>query len=54
MGFSLFSLVYMTKAISLVEIVIPTPRVVLEEIQGGTDGTTSERRLMDLEGLEEE
>ena len=53
-GFSLFSLVYGTKAISLVEIVIPTPIVVLEEIQGGTDGTTSERRLMDLEGLEEE
>ena len=53
-GFSLFSLVYRTKVVSLVEIVIPTPRVVLEEIQGGTNGTTSERRLMDLEGLEEE
>ena len=31
MGFSPFSLVYGTKAISLVELVVPTPRVVLEE-----------------------
>ena len=53
-GFSPFSLVYGTKAISLVELVIPTPRVVLEEIQEGTDCTNSERRLADLEGLEEE
>ena len=36
------------------ELVIPTPRVVLEEIQEGTDDTNNERRLVDLEGLEEE
>ena len=36
------------------ELVIPTPRVVLEEIQEGTNGTNSERKLADLEGLEEE
>jgi len=36
------------------ELVIPTPRVILEEIQEGTDGTNSERRLADWEGLEEE
>ena len=32
-GFSPFSLVYGTKAISPVELVIPTSRVVLKEIQ---------------------
>ena len=32
MGFSPFSLVYGTEAINLVELIIPTPRVVLEEI----------------------
>nr|XP_023929331.1 uncharacterized protein K02A2.6-like [Quercus suber] len=53
-GFSPISLVYGTEAISLVELVIPTPRVVLEEIQEGTDGTNSERRLADLKGLEGE
>ena len=53
-GFSPFSLIYGTEAISPVELVIPTPRVVLEEIQKGTDGTNSERRLADLEGLEKE
>ena len=52
--FSPFSLVYGTEAINPVELVIPTPRVVLEEIQEGTYGTYSERRLADLEGLEEE
>ena len=36
------------------ELVIPTPRVVLKEIQEGTDDTNSERRLADLEGLKEE
>ena len=53
-GFSLFSLVYGTKAISPMELVIPTPRVVLEEIQEGTNDTNSERRLANLERLEEE
>ena len=53
-GFSPFSLVYGTGAISLMELVIPTPRVVLKEIQEGTDDTNSERRLADLEGLKEE
>ena len=53
-GFSPFSLVYVTEAISPVELVIPTPRVVFEETQEGTDGTNSEKRLADLEGLEEE
>ena len=52
--FSPFSLVYGTKAINPMELVIPTPRVVLEEIQEGTDGTNNERKLADLEGLEEE
>ena len=52
--FSPFSLVYGTEAISSVELVIPMPRVVLEENQKGTDVTNSERRLADLEGLEKE
>ena len=43
-GFSPFSLVYGTKAINPVELVIPTPRVVLEESQEGTDDTNNERR----------
>ena len=30
-GFSPFSLVYGTEAINLVELVVPTPRIVLEE-----------------------
>ena len=42
-GFSPFSLIYGTKAINLVELVILTPRVVLEEIQEVTDGTNNER-----------
>ena len=54
MRFSPFSLVYGTEAISPVELIIPTPRVMLEEIQEGTDGTNSERMLADLEGLKEE
>ena len=53
-GFSPFSLVYGTETISPVELVIPTLRVVLKEIREGTDGTNSEGRLADLEGLEEE
>ena len=54
MGFSPFFLVYGTKAISPIELVIPKPRVVLEENQEGTEDINSERRLADLEGLEEE
>ena len=52
--FSPFSLIYGTETISPVELVIPTPRVVLEEIKEGINGINSERRLADLEGLEEE
>ena len=36
------------------ELVVPTPRVVLEENQEDTEDTNSARRLEDLEGLEEE
>ena len=53
-GFSPFSLVYETEAISLVELVVPTPRVVLEESQEDTKDTNNERRLVDLEGVEKE
>jgi len=31
-GFSLFSLIYGTEVISLVELIVPTPGVILEEI----------------------
>ena len=53
-GFSQFFLVYGTEAISPVELVIPMPRVVLEENQEGTKDINSDRRLADLVGLEEE
>ena len=53
-GFSPFSLVYGTEAISPVELVIPTPRVVLEESQEESENTNNARRLVDLEGVEEE
>ena len=53
-GFTPFSLVYGTKTISLVELVVPKPRVVLEENQKDTEEANNERRLADLEGLEEE
>ena len=49
-----FSLVYGTEAINPVELVIPTPRVVLEESQEESKNTNNERRLADLEGVEEE
>jgi len=52
--FSPFFLVYGIEAITHTELVIPTPRVVLEENQEGTDDTNNERRLVDLDGLEEE
>ncbi|XP_075658231.1 uncharacterized protein LOC142628116 [Castanea sativa] len=53
-GFSPFSLVYGIEAISPVKLVIPTLRVVLEEIEEGTDDTNNEGRLADLKGLKEE
>ena len=53
-GFSPFSLVYRIEAISLVELVVPTPRVVLEESQEDTEDTNNERRLADFEEIEEE
>ena len=53
-GFSPFSLVYGTEAISPVELIVPTLRVVLEESQEDTEDTSNERRLADLEGVEEE
>ena len=52
-GFSQFSLVYGTEAISLVELIIPTPRVVLEEVQEDTDSAHDKGRLADLEELKE-
>ena len=54
MGFLIFSLVYGTEAISPVELVVPTPRVVREESQEETKDANNERRLADLEGVEEE
>ena len=53
-GFSPFSLVYGTEAISPMELVIPTPRVVLEESQEESENTNNERRLADLKGVKEE
>ena len=53
-GFLPFSLVYGTEAISPVELVIPTPRVVFEESQEENEDANNERRLADLEGVEEE
>ena len=52
--FSPFSIVYGTEAISPVELVVPTPRVVLEESQEDIEDINNERRLADLEGVEEE
>ena len=49
-----FSLVYGTEAISPMKLVIPTPRVVLEESQEENEDANNERRLADLEGVEEE
>ena len=53
-GFSPFSLVYGTEAISPMKLVVPMPRVVLRENQEDTEEANNERRLADLEGLEEE
>ena len=52
--FSSFFLVYGTEAISPVELVVPTPRVVREESQEETEDANNERRLANLEGVEEE
>ena len=52
--FSPFSLVYGIEAISPIELVVPESRVVLEENQEDTEDTNNEKRLADLEGLEEE
>ena len=52
--FSPFFQVYGTEAISPVELVVPTPRVVLEEGQEETEDANNEWRLADLEGVEEE
>lgn len=53
-GFSPFSLIYRTEAISPVELVVPMLRVVLIEKQEDTKDTNNERRLANLEGLQEE
>ena len=53
-GFSPFSLIYETKAISPVELVILTPRVVLEGIQEDANSINNEGRFANLEGLEGE
>ena len=53
-GFSPFSLVYGSESISPVELVVLTPREVLEESQEDTKDTNNERRLVNLEGVEEE
>ena len=52
--FSPFFIVYGTEAINLMELVVPTPRVVLEESQEDTEDTNNERRLVDHERVEEE
>ena len=49
-----FSLIYGTEVISPVELVIPTPRVVLEDSQEETEDANNKRRLADLERVEEE
>ena len=48
-----FSLIYGTEVINQVELTIPTPWVVVEEIQGDANDTHAKERLVDLEGLEE-
>ena len=53
-GFSPFSPVYGTEAISPMELVVATPRVMLEENREDTKESNNERRLADLEGLKEE
>ena len=43
-GFSPFSLIYGTEAVAPVELAIPTPRVVMEEIMGDSDNTHAKER----------
>lgn len=45
--FSPFSLVYGTEAVSLVELAIPTPRIVLEEILGYLEDMHTKDIVMD-------
>ena len=52
-GFSPFFFIYGTMVINPVELTIPTPRVVLEEIQGDANDMHAKERQVDLEGLEE-
>ena len=53
-GFSPFSLVYGIESINPVEFVVLTPREVLEESHEDIKDTNNERRLVNLEGVEEE
>ena len=52
-GLSPFSLVYGTEAISLVELLVPTPRVVHGQETDINAATCAEIRIIDLETLEE-
>ena len=54
MRFLSFFLIYGTETINPVELVILISRVVLEEIQEGTNDTNNEKGLVDLERLKEE
>ena len=46
-GFSPFFLVYGIEVINLVELTVPMPRVVLEEIQRDADDIHTKERLVD-------
>ena len=50
-GFSPFSLFYRAEAINPLELVVPTPRVILEENEEDTEDTNNQKRLADLKGL---
>ena len=52
-GFSPFSLVYVTEAISLVELLVPTPRVIHGQEIEMSAVTCAECRVPDFETLEE-
>ena len=52
-GFSLFSLVYCIEAISPVELLVPTPRVVHGQEVEMSETTYVEYKVSDLETLEE-
>ena len=51
--FSPFSLFCRTKVVAPVELAIPTPRVVLEEVLGDLNDAHAKERMVNLEGLEE-